>query len=368
VASGGLSFKSGHLVQLTGFTNANNSGIFRVASSTATTIILAGASPLTDEAAPPLGAIIRVVGVEGASGDITATALGLSSTALNFTTLGLTLHQWVKIGATATIGRFANAANNGFARITSISANALTFDNLPEGWAIDAGAGKTIRAWFGDYIRNGVTMISHTYEKAFTSQASPKYYQFTGQVVDSLNIELGTGGISKINATLLGQTEITSDTSLNTNPAPAFVEDGFNAINDVNRMMEGNSNILNNNPAKQFSINLANNLRERPAIGFFGSINLGLGSCDVTGSINTYFENDTLLAKYKNQTKTAIGTIFKKAGKAVVIYLPTVTITSADKVTTGRNTDVEAKLSYVAQKNNNQLYSVQIDMFHYLED
>jgi hypothetical protein len=32
---------------------------------------------------------------------------------------------------------------------------ALTLDNKPAGWGTDSGAGKTIKVWFGDQIRNG---------------------------------------------------------------------------------------------------------------------------------------------------------------------------------------------------------------------
>ena len=53
VASGGAAFKAGHLIRTTGFTNAANNGIFKVSSSTSTTVVAAGTPSLTDEAAPP---------------------------------------------------------------------------------------------------------------------------------------------------------------------------------------------------------------------------------------------------------------------------------------------------------------------------
>ena len=135
VANGGLAFKAGHLVLLSGFANANNSGIFKVASSTATSIVLAGAPVLTDESAPPLGASVRVVGFEGVAGDITATATGLASTAYDFTTVGLVVHQFIKIGGAAVGQKYNTPALNGYARITAITANAITLDNLPlVGW------------------------------------------------------------------------------------------------------------------------------------------------------------------------------------------------------------------------------------------
>ncbi|TGV23899.1 hypothetical protein EN811_31160, partial [bacterium M00.F.Ca.ET.168.01.1.1] len=88
-------------------------------------------SGITDEAAPAAAARMKVVGFQGSSGDITATSTGIGSTTLDFTTLGLTVGQWIKIGGIAAGEQFATAALNTFARITAIAANALTLDNLP---------------------------------------------------------------------------------------------------------------------------------------------------------------------------------------------------------------------------------------------
>ena len=76
---------------------------------------------------------MKVVGFQAASGDITATATGLGSTSLDFTTLGLAVGQWIKIGGSATADKFATAALNSTARITAIAATALTLDHLPHG-------------------------------------------------------------------------------------------------------------------------------------------------------------------------------------------------------------------------------------------
>jgi hypothetical protein len=70
VNSGGASFKAGHLAKAEGFMNAANNRIFKVASSTGTTVVAAGTPTLTDETAPPGTAKLQVIGFEGASGDI----------------------------------------------------------------------------------------------------------------------------------------------------------------------------------------------------------------------------------------------------------------------------------------------------------
>src|SRR6185295_9915476 len=92
-----------------GFTNAANNQLFRVASSSATTIVGTALS-LTAETAPPGTAKLKVVGFQGAAADLVATSTGLTSTLLNFTTLGLSVGRWIKIGGTATADKFVPAA------------------------------------------------------------------------------------------------------------------------------------------------------------------------------------------------------------------------------------------------------------------
>jgi hypothetical protein len=96
----------------------------------------------------------KVVGFQGAAADITATAAGLGSTLLDFTTLGIAVGQTLKIGNSSVAGeRFATKANNAYATVVSIATNLITLANKPSGWSVDAGTGKTITVYYGDTIK-----------------------------------------------------------------------------------------------------------------------------------------------------------------------------------------------------------------------
>src|SRR5215218_3370609 len=129
----GTAFVAGHLVQFSGNTNTANDGIRKCTTGSATAPVFASSGFVADTA-PAAASKMKVVGFMGASGDITATATGLASTALNFTTLGLRVGGWLKIGGALTAEKFATAALNDWVRITAISANAITLDNRPTGW------------------------------------------------------------------------------------------------------------------------------------------------------------------------------------------------------------------------------------------
>lgn len=368
VASGGAAFKAGHLVQLSGFTNANNSGIFSVGSSTGTTIVLAGTPTLTDEAAPPKGAKVKVVGFVGASGDITATATGLASTSLDFTTLGLTVGAWIKIGGEATGDRFDTAALNGYARITVITATALTLDNRPTGWTTDSGTGKTLKVWVSDHMKNGDTKISHTYEKSFQGQDTPSYYQYEDMVCNTMAVSVATGARAQMTVDFLGTEEIVSDTSADGSPEPIVDEAAFTGTRDVARVIENGAPIGNTNRASSFSVNINNNLSERYGLGDYHPFDQLVGDCDVTGEIATYFGSNALVQKYVNSTITNVGVIYERGGKAIVFFIPVCKFTDSGYNSGGRDQDVFANLTYTAETSATDNYSVSVDMFAYLEN
>jgi hypothetical protein len=138
-----------------------NNKLARVNSSTATTIVYPAATFSADAAQIPVGASVRQVGFQGASADIaavTAGGNGLTSTVLDFTTLGISVGEWVKVGDGDNANcSFATPANNGFCRVSAVAAQGISFDRVPSGWAADTGTGKTISVFSGDFLTNAST-------------------------------------------------------------------------------------------------------------------------------------------------------------------------------------------------------------------
>lgn len=366
VVSGGAAVKAGHLVRMTGFSNAANNGIFKVASSTGTTIVL-GTTSLTDEAAPPAAARIKVVGFQGASGDVTAIANGLGSTALDFTTLGLAVGQWVKIGGTATGDKFATAACNDWARITAISATALTLDNLPAGWATDSGTGKTIKVWFGDYIRNGVTQTSLTIERGFMGQAVPTYIQQTGMVVGQATLNYTTEAIVNGSFNFMGLTGAQSTTSLDASPDAETTNAIMAANVNVGRIAESGSAVLSPNYVRSATISLNNNLRQITAVGYVGAVDIGEGESAASGTLETYFGSNALLAKLLAGTVGSINLRAAKNNQAIVVTVPRATFTDGSPSAGSKNTDVMLPLAFMASKDSTTGCQLQMDRVEYYE-
>lgn len=363
----GDAFVARHLVRFTGFGVANNNGVF-VCTTGGTTSSRYVGSGITDEAAPPAAARMKVVGFMGASGDITATASGLGSTSLDFTTLGLVVGQWIKIGGTASSDKFANvAANNGWARITAIAATALTLDNRPSGWNTDDGASKTIKVWFGDRLRNGVTMIGQTLEKGFMEQAVPTYVVGRGQVVDQLNMRLEQKRQITGTFTFRGMGGSQSTTSLDASPDARTTNPVMAGSANVGRVAEAGAVLSSPNWCRSLTFDIRNNLRDKNDIQEVATVGLGAGEFMCELQVETYFGSNALYEKLIAGTAGAINTRVQKNGQAVVFTWPHVTFTGGKPAATARNTDVMLPLRGKASVDSVTNCIMQLDRVEYFE-
>ncbi|GAB5506683.1 MAG: hypothetical protein Rhirs2KO_18460 [Rhizobiaceae bacterium] len=367
VASGGAAVVAGHLVRATGFTNAANNQIFRAASSTGTTIVGSSLS-LTAETAPPGTAKLKVVGFEGASGDITAGASGLGSTSLDFTTLGLAVGQWIKIGGSDTGEQFATSANNGWARISGTpTATALPLDNLPSGWSTDSGSSKTIRVWFGDQIKNGTTQTSLTIERGFMGQTTPTYLIQRGMVAGEGEINFTTEEVITGSVTFQGLTGEQTTTSLDASPDAATTNAIMSANVNVGRIAESGAALASPNYVRSAQIRVNNNLRTITAVGSVGAVDIGEGEARVEGTLETYFGSNALLAKLLAATVGSINLRAQKDSQAIILAVPRATFTSGSPSAGGKNQDVQLPLGFMASKDADTSAHVIMDRLEYYE-
>lgn len=341
LASGGTAYKVGHLVRAEGFTNAANNALFVVSSSTGTTVVMAATPTLVDEAAPPAGARLKVVGARGAVSDIVTSAGGLTSTVLDFTTLGWATGQWLKLSG------FSTGANNAFVRIVTVAATAVTLDNKPSGWTSSEGAALTITMWASDYLRNGISKRSFTLEKGFLDHSPINYATYLGCVVGGVNMNFESGKMIEGDFSLLGMTHAAGAASLGT-PASSLTNTVMSAAQNVGRLAENGAVVATPNFVKSFSLQLNNNLREQQAVGNIGLIGIGAGRCEVAGKMMTYFGDRTLYDKYVAGTPTNLNARTQIDSQAIILTMPNVKFESGSIVAQGANQDVMMDIGYRA--------------------
>lgn len=342
----------GHLVRLSGFGQSANNGLFRAgAGSNATNLVATGAG-LVNEATPPIGASLKVVGFQGVAGDL-KTAVGpnrLTSAALDFTTLGLSVGEWVKIGGAAAANRISVAGCNGWARIGAIAANALTLDIAPAGFAVSNETATTVQVWIGDLLRNGVTRRSFTAEESFLGQATPTHIYHRGLTPSSLKIDVAANEVVKAELRFVGRSSTDQDLRLTgATSLPAATGEVLNSAANVGRLAEGGSALSGPNFVTGFSLSVDNNIRALGAVGSLGAVSAGVGRSSVTGRLSTYFGSRALLAKLlTNQTSSYDLTLTDSLGRSLLIDLPLLKFSAGAPQVSAADRDVILDLDFQA--------------------
>ena len=363
----GSAFKTGMLTLLSGFTTAANNGVFRVLSSTATSITYTAASFTAEGAAIPVGATIRVIGFAGVSGDLVAVTAGgnaLTSTTLDFTTLGLSAGQWVRINGLAT------AADNDFCRISAITAHRLSFDEVPSGWVADAGTSVVVSVYVGDFIINASTKRSSTFERQYLDHSPVSYEYHTGQVLDKLSFTADAGKVLTYTEDWLGATG--SDTTTRVAGATdtaAPTNAVLNAASSVGRIGFNGSVVASPNYVMTAGWNFSNNLRRQMAVSNLGAVGVGNGEFTVTGTLNMYFGDKTVLDKILNNTLTSFDIRVGRAdsnNQSYVFDFPSIKLSSGAPSVSGKNADVMLTASFTAFMSSTLLYTASVTRFWYL--
>lgn len=265
----------------------------------------------------------------------------------------LDVGKWVKLGSTA--NPFTLAANNGYAKIVSVSATVLTVTGLAMSATTQSSGTVAIRRCA--QILNGVLLKSMTIEKSFPDLTN-EFAILTGQCIDGLSLDVSIGSILTGTFSFIGAREASATATVGsgTNTAAATNNVG-NTIDNISGVLEGGSALQ----ITKFTMELKNNLRARQAVGTLGAISIGTGTVAVTGTIEAYFTSKTLADKYRNFTATSIGVKFvDSAGNAYVIDLPRVKFGGGDVVAGGINQDVIVKLQYTAYMHETELKTLRL--------
>ncbi len=161
----GTAFAAGDLVFMTGFTNAANNGLkVTQTGSDGTTVIVSGV--VVDET-PPAGAEIKFVGRQFAAGDLALSGnvfTDSNASPYDFTALNLPAGIPIKIGGEGAAFQYDTAAVNDVVTVTSWSNGSFEVEDTLPNFAGDAGAGKTIRIFFAEYLVPGTTATTFTWQ------------------------------------------------------------------------------------------------------------------------------------------------------------------------------------------------------------
>ena len=298
-----------------------------------------------------------------APGPVTTIAIVKSAGTPNTWTLtdsgsGLASNSWV-VGQFVKVTGFTTAGTF-WAEITSIAAGTLGIKPLTDVASETAGDSVTITPL--NYIRNGVTKKSFTLQKAFTDLDTVEYYNFTGAVVDTWELNLSTRSILTTSFNFIALNGAMTETQFSGATTPAAnTNDVMNAVSNVSAItFDGDPGGVTYS-FNGLNIQIANNVRGQEAVGTLGFIGVVGGRCEISGSLELYFENSSLYDKFVAATAFQLTfMVADGAGNRYIVNIPRAKMTSAEIVAGGSDEDIFVSAEFDAILNTAGTYMIQV--------
>lgn len=329
------------LVFASGFGIAANNGLKLVTSVTGTTVVCSG---LVAEASPPVGAKIVRVGHQFASGDCQINAAGdlpaITTTTKNLTQLGLVPGELIYIGGDSAPTAFAAAANNGWCRVRSATANSVVLDKASGVMATDTAAAKTIQIFFGRTLKNqeGAGIVRTTYQLERTlgapDDASPAQIQseyIVGAVPNEMTMAIDTADKIMVDMSFMG-TDYETRTGVvgvKAGARPALGSGkAFNTSTHVTRIRMGLCSNTNEYVDAMFAyvtearLTINNNITMNKAVGTLGSFDATAGTFEVGGNVTAYFQNVNALQALRDNSDVTLDVCVVKDNAGFAFDLP----------------------------------------------
>ncbi len=222
----------------------------------------------------------------------------------------------------------------------SFELSATSFDDF-----IEAAMAET---WTTEVLTNGIDLKSFTIQKHIQDSTTPTFINFVGSCINTMNLSFDVGspltgafGIMALNAA------VTESQFANATVIAAPTTDVMNSVTNVVEIKE--DGVVSTNEFKSISLNLNNNIRAQDAIGSLSHIGLVLGQVELSGSINIYFEDKTMLDRYIANSSFSISfKVEDAAGNSYTFLLPKVKFQSGQVVSGGLDTDIMFEGSWAA--------------------
>ena len=335
--AGGTAVKQNDIVKASGFTTGSFNKTFTVTGATATEISVSGVSAKSEKG------LLQVVGHSFGQGDLKFTVenaiYGLSTTTKNLTELGLIAGEWIFVGGDTTDKQFASVKPF-YARIDTISANKITFDNgtFPSGLTADTGANKSIEIYVGTVLKNEseptkIKRRSYTFERtlgkvAATQQDQAEYIH--GAVFGEFSFKASQNEFVKAECkfTATDAQYKTGDLLSKDKLTVAKGESAFNTAVDMRAMRLTLVDKTKTVSAPLFayltelSLEVNNNLSENKALGVFGAMDVSAGNFEVKGSTTAYFATTDAQQAVRNYSDVGLSSIFAKENAGFLFDIP----------------------------------------------
>lgn len=287
-----------------------------------------------------------VFGTGGVSAPMTVTFAATTLTASAATTGAndlstLQLGQWFRVSA-------AGDPNDGkYFRVSLVTPPTDTVVTLHTSTPAVVSAAVANVTISSSRITNGVTESSFTLEKRFSDVG--QYMAYRGMYASQLALQIQAGSLTNGNFNFMGRDMVRgAATTLPGTLADSKAFDIQNGVRGVSQVWEGGAPLVDTY-IRSLNFNFDNTLRAQTALSNLGAVGIGVGDVNVSGSMEVYFKDGTLLDKFLNDTYTSlvVGTR-DTAGNGYIISMPKVMLMSCQVAAGQKNQDVMATFNYKA--------------------
>lgn len=362
-AAAGLGvFLAGALIAAKGYGVSINNGLKHVTVSAAGALTV-DAGSTSAEAAPPAAAQLETVGYRGAAGDLKLSIVGsnilITSTALDFTTLGLTVGEWIYVGGDNAINRWITAGQTGYGRIGAIAAHTLTLDFTS--WApvadADAGGLQKVDLYFGKVIRNApdptlVKRRTYQLERSLGNDGTGIQGEYlVGATPNTFNLNFGTAAKLTADLEYVGMdiTTVSGATGLKAGTRVGLLgEAAFNTTHNVflSRLYVVDPTTLNPPSLYAFlsalKLEINNGVVPNKAIGVLGGFDESVGDFSVGGTATAYFATIAAVAAIRANSPVGLMLILAQQNAGFIFDIPLLSLGGGgNKITKDRPIDVD---------------------------
>jgi hypothetical protein len=341
-------FVAGSLIKGFNFTNSANNALNVVTAIVSNTSVEVASGQLVAEASPPAAARIDVVGRQAGSADLNVVVSGdlpvITSSSLDFTTLGLVPGEWIFVGGDSAGHKFVNAANNGFKRIRSIAANALTLDKSFSTMIAETGTGLTVRIFFGDVLRNETGSLikrrSYNIERTLGAPDDSNLAEIQSEVLKGAVANEFTLNIPSAELVNTDFTFVAIDVEQRTGPTGPKQSSvqvfetakEYNTSSDVGRIRLSTVSSTDEAPTALFAyvteatISINNNVTPNKAVGVLGAFDVTAGTFTVSGELTAYFSTVAATQAVRNNADVTLDVSFVKDNTGMVYDFPLISL------------------------------------------
>jgi len=238
----------------------------------------------------------------------------------------------------------ANAANNGVFLITAKGGgnDTLTVNNATGTLQANADGATVLMKT----ARTGTTKKSYLIEKGFLD--IDEYISFRGCRVGAWSMNVQAEQIVTGSFGLVGAGAFEAGFTISGSVVAPGALSVVGATANMGRIEEGGVALTTKVKGIRFALNA--NTRQLTAIANKFPIGINLGSFDITGSIEAYFEDLALYTKFVNHTDTSLVFEFDSLeDDRTIITIHGVKFTNAAPVGAGLNQDVMLTLDFVSR-------------------